>query len=169
MKGPNGLFYSLFWWCYPATVLRNKAANCVNGKIRILLLRKSGIPVEKGCEIGYGTIIVGMAKRPPAVTFGKRVAVAPYVVFISSSYPDFSKLGEHPEVKSMIQKLGPIVVENDCWIGARSIIFPNVKIGRGSIVGAGSIVRESIPPFSVVVGSPAKIIRTLNSYVVNNL
>ncbi len=133
------------------------------------MLRKSGIPIEKDCKINYGTLILGMAKRPPAVTFGKRVAVAPYVIFISSSYPGLSKLGEHPELKSMIQKLGPIVVENDCWIGARSIIFPNVKIGKGSIVGAGSIVRDNIPPFSVVAGSPAKIIRTLNSNVVNNL
>lgn len=51
-----------------------------------------------------------------------------------------------------------IVINEDCWIGASCIILPNCNIGRGAIIGAGCIVNRDIPPYSVVVGSPAKII-----------
>ena len=57
----------------------------------------------------------------------------------------------------------PIRIEDDCWIGAGVIILPNVTIGRGSTVGAGSVVTKSIPPYSVALGTPAKVIKTLPS------
>ncbi len=53
----------------------------------------------------------------------------------------------------------PVSIGNDVWIGANAIILGGVKIGDGAIVGAGSIVTKSVEPYSVVVGSPAKIIR----------
>ena len=81
---------------------------------------------------------------------------------MTSSYPDNSKLSAHPEVKQMIKKLGPITLENDCWVGTGAVIFPNVTLGKGCIVGSGTVVKESVPPFSVVVGSPARIVRVLN-------
>jgi acetyltransferase-like isoleucine patch superfamily enzyme len=52
-----------------------------------------------------------------------------------------------------------IVVEDDCWIGAGSIILAGVTIGHGSIIGAGSVVTRSVPPMSVAAGVPAKILR----------
>lgn len=51
-----------------------------------------------------------------------------------------------------------IIVKEDVWIGARCIILPNCEIGRGAIIGAGSVVTHSIPPYAVAAGSPAKII-----------
>ncbi len=57
---------------------------------------------------------------------------------------------------------GPIKVCENARIGAYSIILPGVTIGRGSIIGAGSIVSEDIPPYSIAYGSPAKIVRQLN-------
>ena len=51
----------------------------------------------------------------------------------------------------------PIVIGNGVWIGLRCIIFPGVKIGEGSIVSAGSIVRNHVPPYSVDAGNPAKV------------
>lgn len=52
----------------------------------------------------------------------------------------------------------PVVVEDGVWIGARAIILPGVRIGRGSTVGAGSVVTKSVPPFSVAAGNPARVI-----------
>jgi len=52
------------------------------------------------------------------------------------------------------------VIGNDVWIGTRVIILPGVEIGSGSVIGAGSIVSRSIPPYSIAVGAPAKVIRT---------
>lgn len=57
----------------------------------------------------------------------------------------------------------PIFIEQDCWIGANVVVLPGVRIGEGSTIGAGSIVTRNIPPFSVAVGSPCKVIRTIKS------
>lgn len=54
----------------------------------------------------------------------------------------------------------PIEIGNDVWIGEGAVIFEGVKIGDGSIIGAYSVVRKNIPPFSVIKGNPAKIVRT---------
>lgn len=57
-------------------------------------------------------------------------------------------------------KDGTIVVEEDCWVGARSILLSHCHIGRGSVVAAGTTVTKAIPPYAVVAGSPARIIAT---------
>ncbi|UUS57562.1 acyltransferase [Acinetobacter sp. YH16040_T] len=51
------------------------------------------------------------------------------------------------------------VIESDCWIGARVTIMEGVRIGRGSVIGANSVVTKSIPPYSVAVGAPARVIK----------
>lgn len=53
-----------------------------------------------------------------------------------------------------------VVVEDDVWIGARVIVLAGVRIGRGSVLGAGAVVARDVPPLSVVVGNPARVIRT---------
>jgi Acetyltransferase (isoleucine patch superfamily) len=56
-------------------------------------------------------------------------------------------------------KTSPLVIEEDSWVGARSIILPNVqRIGKGTIVGAGSIVTQDIEDYLIVAGNPAKVI-----------
>lgn len=56
----------------------------------------------------------------------------------------------------------PIVIEDNVWIGFGSVILKGVRIGKGSIVGAHAVVTEDIPPFSVAVGNPARIVKTLS-------
>lgn len=53
---------------------------------------------------------------------------------------------------------GPVVIENNCWIGFRSIILPNVTIGEGCMIGAGSVVTDNLIPYSIAAGNPAKVI-----------
>ncbi len=53
----------------------------------------------------------------------------------------------------------PVIIGNDVWIGEKAIILKKVKIGDGSVIGAGSVVTKSVPPFSVVSGNPAKILK----------
>jgi virginiamycin A acetyltransferase len=70
-----------------------------------------------------------------------------------------------PEVADMHMKMGhpickgDIVVENDVWIGAKSTIMSGVKIHNGSVVGSNSVVTKDVPPFSIVVGNPAKVVK----------
>jgi acetyltransferase-like isoleucine patch superfamily enzyme len=56
----------------------------------------------------------------------------------------------------------PVTLEDNVWIGFDAVILPGVTIGRGAIVGCKTIVRESVPPYAVVVGDPARLIRTLD-------
>lgn len=53
---------------------------------------------------------------------------------------------------------GNIVIEEDCWIGSGCILLPKCHIGRGAVVGAGSVVKKDVPPYAVVAGVPARII-----------
>lgn len=54
----------------------------------------------------------------------------------------------------------PIIIEDDVWIGARAIILPGVRIGKGAIIGAGAVVTEDVKPYSIVGGVPAKFIKS---------
>jgi acetyltransferase-like isoleucine patch superfamily enzyme len=56
-----------------------------------------------------------------------------------------------------------IVIEDDCWIAANSIILDGVTVGRGSVVAAGAVVSKNVPPYSVVAGVPARIIKSRNN------
>jgi len=55
--------------------------------------------------------------------------------------------------------LKKITIEKDVWIGAQAIILPGVKVGEGAIVAAGAVVTKDVPPFAMVGGVPARVIR----------
>jgi acetyltransferase-like isoleucine patch superfamily enzyme len=63
-------------------------------------------------------------------------------------------IAEQPE-----PRLG-VVIEDDCWLGAGAIVVDGVRIGRGSVVGAGAVVTRDVEPYSVVVGVPARKVAT---------
>lgn len=54
---------------------------------------------------------------------------------------------------------GHVRLERDCWVGANVFILPNVTIGQHAIIGANSVVNHNIPPYSVAVGAPARVIK----------
>ena len=66
------------------------------------------------------------------------------------------------EEKNEFTARAPITIGDNVFIGARSIILKGVTIGEGSVVGAGSVVSKDVPPYTVVCGNPAKIVKTLN-------
>ena len=66
-------------------------------------------------------------------------------------------------VKDVLTKSGDIIIEDEVWIGASVTILPGVKIGRCSVIGAGSVVINDVDPYSVYVGAPARKIRDLTS------
>ena len=96
------------------------------------------------------------------IVIGNNVAIAPEVKIFSAShdYQDIS-LPDYGE---------GIYIEDYVWIGGGAIILPGVKIGKGSVIGAGSIVTHDIPDWSVAVGNPARVIkkRVLNEREVFN-
>ena len=64
-----------------------------------------------------------------------------------------------PPVKRMVYSQGSVIIEDKVWIGNDVIILPNVTIGEGSIIGANSVVTRNVPPYCVVGGNPAKILK----------
>ena len=54
---------------------------------------------------------------------------------------------------------GGIIIEDDCWLGSHVTVTKGVRIGKGSVIGANSVVTKDIPPYSVAVGTPAKVIK----------
>lgn len=70
---------------------------------------------------------------------------------------------ELPFKYQRLEKISPVKIGAGCWIGEQVVIMPGVSIGKMSIVGANSVVTESVPPRSIVVGSPARIVRHWDS------
>lgn len=66
--------------------------------------------------------------------------------------------------KRKIYSKGTIIIGDNVWTGKNVCIMPNVKIGDGAIIGANSVVTHDIPPYSVAVGSPARIIKVIKQY-----
>jgi maltose O-acetyltransferase len=62
---------------------------------------------------------------------------------------------------NQVQK--PVFIGNDVWIGTRAILLPGVHVGDHSIIGAGAVVAKDVPPWAIVVGNPARVVRYRNS------
>jgi acetyltransferase-like isoleucine patch superfamily enzyme len=104
--------------------------------------------------IGINNVIIG------PVSIGNNVIFAQNIVLsgLNHAYRDINI----PIVQQKVT-VAPIVVEDDCWIAANSVITAGVTIGKHSVVAGGSVVTKSVPPYSVVAGNPAKIIRQYDS------
>ena len=102
--------------------------------------------IGRGCYIG------------PRVQLGRYVMLAGHVAIVGGDHL-FDKPGV-PMIFSGRPTLKPTIVEDDVWIGFRSTILVGVRIGRGAIVAAGSVVTKDVEPYTIVGGVPAMKIRT---------
>lgn len=100
--------------------------------------------------VGMSNVIIG------PVTIGNNVIMAQNIVVSALNH-------EYRDVTMPIQAqkilTSPIVIEDDCWIAANSVITSGVTVGKHSVVAANAVVTKNVPPFSVVAGNPAKIIK----------
>lgn len=90
------------------------------------------------------------------VTFGDNVFIGPNCGFYTSGHP----LEAEPRNKGL-EYAYPIKVGNNVWIGGNVAVLPGVTIGDNCVIGAGSIVTKDIPPYSVAVGNPCKVIKNI--------
>ena len=104
--------------------------------------------VGKFCSIGQGVCI--------------SLGMHPSSVFVST-HPIFFSLNKQCGVtfakQSHFREMGQTIIGNDVWIGVNAIIMDDINIGDGAIIGAGAIVTKDVPPYAVVVGNPARILK----------
>jgi len=115
-------------------------------------LPRAAITIGRNCFIGEFNVVRGQG----GVHVGDGVYTGPMVqiVAVNHVYDDPNR----PIREQGITAQG-IVIEDDVWIGAGAAVLDGVTIGRGSVIGAGSVVASDIPPYSIAVGTPAKPIK----------
>lgn len=134
--------------------LKYFAKNLPCASLRIFLYKNCGYRIGKQAYIAEGLTIAEKLEDTDNLIIGDRVAIGPNVILLTSSDPNYSHI--RPYVK--IQR-GRILIEDDAWLGAGSIIMPDITIGRGAVVGAGSVVTKNVDPYNIVAGVPAKTIK----------
>lgn len=137
-------------------VLKRLATNAFFPGMRLTALRWCGFHIGRETYIADGFIVVEELADRDNLTIGDRVSMGPRVTIVTSSHPNASRIaGVAPVAK------GPVVIEDDVWIGAHVVILPGVRIQRGAVVAAGAVVTQDVPPLTIVGGQPAKPLRTL--------
>jgi acetyltransferase-like isoleucine patch superfamily enzyme len=117
-------------------------------------LQNAGITIGKRCIIGEQSIIRGQG----GVTIGDDVLIAPQVQILAVEH-----VVQTARVPIMQQGLiaSGIVIEDGVWLGAGAVITDGIRIGRSAVVGAGAVVTRDVPAGTVVVGVPARVVRTI--------
>lgn len=118
--------------------------------------------IGKNSYVGMNSILNGYAAE---LSIGEYVSIAQNVNMMTDSGPNASE---------KLQRIfpityGSIVIGDHSWIGASSVIMPGVTIGKFCVVAAGSFVKQSFPDFSIIGGTPARLIRKLNDNEINEL
>lgn len=128
-----------------------------------VVLRSVMVPVELGTShkgrlvigdkvsINYGTSIFAQH----AITIGDRVRIGPFVSIADTDFHDAHDRNKRPAGQA-------IHIDDDAWIGTRALVLKGIRIGKGAIVAAGSVVTRDVAPFQVVAGVPAKPVRMLD-------
>lgn len=115
-------------------------------------LPHAGITIGANCFIGEYNVMRGQG----GITLGEKVFTGPMVQVLAVNH-----VFQDPDIPIADQGITAegIVIEDDVWLGAGSIVVDGVRVGKGSVVGANAVVTHDLPPYSVAVGSPAKVIR----------
>jgi acetyltransferase-like isoleucine patch superfamily enzyme len=90
------------------------------------------------------------------ISIGNNVMISPRVSIYAENHV-FEDA--HNTIKSQGVQRQSVVIEDDCWIASNSVILAGVTIGKGSVVAAGSVVTHDVPPYSIVAGVPARLIK----------
>ena len=115
------------------------------------VFHKSGrILIGDHTFINYGCSITAHE----LVSIGGRCHIGHYTLILDNN--------EHGTInRDSLPPSKPVLIEDHVWIGSRAIILPGVQIGHQAVIGAGSVVTKNIPPFSLAVGNPARVVRDL--------
>lgn len=104
-------------------------------------------------RVGVGSVVIGPVTMGNGSGLGQNVFVSGF----NHGYEDANK---NSSTQPLVVK--PTIIEDEAHIGANSVVLAGIKIGKRCQIGAGSVVTKDIPPFSIAVGNPAKVIKQYN-------
>lgn len=157
-------YLNAFMWLFlgvvayiPLRFIRNAILRMLGLKIKKAILygtfhirKPSKISIDEGTVIGHGVTLDGRN----GITIGKNVNFSSEVMVWTMQH-DYNDPGFGAEG-------GPVVIHDYVWVSARAIILPNVIIGEGAVVAAGSVVTKNVEAYTIVGGVPAKKIGERN-------
>jgi maltose O-acetyltransferase len=120
-----------------------------------LIVWLNGDRIELGDNVAfnYGCYVNGFG----GLTIGDAAEFGPYVMIHTANHETGD--AHRPATAQGWRDDGPMVIGRNCWIGMGACILPGVAIGEGCVVGAASVVTGDLPPFTVSVGNPARVVR----------
>lgn len=168
MKFINRFFYTIFRFIYRISnkliCSPFKKSLCAKAGKRVLICRKCHF-VWKNVYLGNYVYInenCHFICTRAKIVIKDHVMFGPNVTLITGGHT-FNRVGVFmTDINDKTKNLGEdkdIILEGDNWIGANAIILRGVTIGEGAIVGAGSVVTKNVPPYALVAGNPARIIK----------
>ncbi|MGI8349396.1 acyltransferase [Niallia circulans] len=138
--------------------LVGRQKDCINIGNNVTILRYTEIlgKPELPIYIGDNTYINQRCVIRPNTKIGRRVSIGPGVMLMTDTH-----LVGSPKRRAGKSINPPIIIEDGCWIGAHSTVLGNVTIGKGTIIGAGSVVNKDCEPNSLYAGVPARFVKKL--------
>lgn len=130
-------------------------------EVRRKIWMKLGNVLGKDAYINNNIILIDTKELKPNIVLGERVALSPYITFITCAFPNESNLKNNPKNFRYFKK-GAIYVGDDTWIGTGVTIHPGITIGKNCIIGAMSNVTKNVPDNSLAYGNPINIVRRLD-------
>lgn len=131
-----------------------------------LVFEKENSSISIGENVFIGGSVLSCSE---SITIGSNVLISWGVTIFDHNSHSIDYLKRRSDLNKLLigekswddVKIKPVVIEDDVWIGVNSIILKGVTISKGSIVAAGSVVTKDVPPFVIVAGNPAKIIKEI--------
>ena len=116
-------------------------------KCSLGIYENAWIRIGENVVINNGTILSARL----GIEIGDGTGIGYHCLFLDSD--------GHPLAPGLPINEGPIRIGSDVWIGSRAIILSGITIGNGAVIGAGAIVTRDVPPYAIVAGNPARLIR----------
>lgn len=138
---------------------------CRVGALKQIIVIGKGTVVQKGFRFGLRDVVrigehceINEDVYIQSAVIGNHVLIAQNAALLAVThrYDDL----ERPVLEQGFTQPAPVIVEDKVWIGRNVIVMPGVRLGKGCIVGAGAVVTKNVPPYAIVAGVPARVIKS---------
>ncbi|MGQ9661776.1 MAG: acyltransferase [Kiritimatiellia bacterium] len=126
---------------------RGTIVYCKNGNIRL----KKGVNLSSYCTVFSAH----------SLTVGEGTVIGGYSYLLSGGEYDFGEDARPFSQQDGMKSAGPLEIGANCWLGARVTVLDSACVGDNCVIGAGAVVTKSIPPWSVAVGVPARVVKSV--------